>query len=101
MNCAGRQSHGQAVDTEIRASKHDVADSVVVRQHADDDLAVEQVGDIRRGIEPERYELAHLVRATDIRDHPPSGGGEICGHRRAHVAKTDEADVSLHRPAAV
>src|ERR1700730_3646637 len=101
MNCAAHQSRGKTVDAALRMPKYDVANGGVVRQHADDDIAAEQPGDIRGGLETERHELAHLVRATDICDHPTSGGGKVCGHRRAHVTKIDKADFALHRQAAV
>src|SRR5882757_5515186 len=41
MNCAGLQSDGEPFNTGARSPKRDVEDGVVVRQHADDELAVE------------------------------------------------------------
>jgi len=97
VNCAGHQSRRKTVDAKVLTPKYDVANSGIVRQHADDDRTIEQLGDIRRGLETERRELVHLVGATNIRDHPKSGGGKVCGHRRSHVTKTDKADFTLHR----
>src|SRR5882762_522501 len=101
MNRARHQPKGKTVEAEIGTPEHDVMNSRIVRQHADDDLAVEKVADIRCGIETERSEPVYLVGATDIRDHAMSGCGEIHGHRRAHVTKPDKADLTLRRPARV
>ena len=90
---------GQAFDAEVAAAEHDIAHGGVVRQHADDDLAVKQVIDIRRRPETERLELVDLLRAADIGDHPPSRGHEICSHRRSHATKADKADLLQRRPA--
>ena len=57
--------------------------------------AVEQVGDLRCGVETERSKLVHLIRATPIGNDPISGRGEVCGHRRPHVAEADKADFAL------
>ena len=99
MDRAGHQTRGQTVETIVAATEHDFAHGIVVRQHADDDLAVEQVADIRCGAETERLKLADLIRAADIGDHPSSGGGEVCGHRRSHVTKADKADFAHGRRA--
>src|SRR5258708_27990811 len=56
MNCAAPQSNTKA---EVRASKRDIENGVVVRKHADDDVAVEQIVDIRRGAETEGGDLIH------------------------------------------
>ena len=92
MNCAAFQSRNEALDAGVFLSEHNVANRRVVRQHADDDPAVEQVGDLRCGVETEPSELAHLIRATVTGDHPISGRGEVCGHRRPHMAEADKAD---------
>jgi hypothetical protein len=68
---------------------------IVIRQHTDDDLAVEQVTDIRCGPETACLELADLIRATDIGNHLQSLGREVPGHRRAHAAKANKTDFSL------
>jgi len=95
---AGHETRGQTVEIVIAVAEHDFAYGIIVRQHADDDVTVEQIADIRRRIETERLEFTELIRAADICDHPSSGGGEIRGHRPSHVAKTDKADFSQRRP---
>src|SRR3977135_4723472 len=77
MNRARHQSKGKTIEAEIGTPEHDVTNSRIVRQHADDDLAVEQVADIRCGIETERSEPVYLIGATDIRDHAMSCPGEV------------------------
>ena len=89
------QPHGEAVDAAIAAPEYDVADGGIVGQHADHDLAIEQVGDVGRRLEAERRELVHLVRATDIGDHPMAGAGKVRSHRGAHVTKADKTDFAL------
>jgi hypothetical protein len=91
MNCAALQSRGKTFNVEVISTDYDIAHGVIVRHHADDDIAVEQVGDFGRGLKTKRGELVHLVRASDIGSHPMSGGGEVCGHRCSHATKTDEA----------
>jgi hypothetical protein len=100
MDRAGHQTRGKTVDIIVAATEYDFAHGLVVRQHADDDLAVEQVTDIRCGSETEPLKLADLIRAADVGDHPTSGGREICGHRRSHVAKADETNIALYGRAA-
>src|SRR5260370_41184943 len=100
MDRARHQARGQHVERIVAAAEYDVAHGVIIRQHAYDDLAVEEVTDIRCGPEAERLELPDLLRATDIADHPAAGGDEVCGHRRSHVTKADEADFAHERWAA-
>src|SRR5881227_3933775 len=92
MDCAGHQTRGQTVETDVPATEHDFAHGIVVRQHADDNLAVEQIANIGRRSETECLKPADLVRAADIGDHPSPGGCEVRGHRRSHVTKADKAD---------
>ncbi len=98
MDCAGHQTRGQTVETDVPATEHDFAHGIVVRQHADDNLAVEQIADIGRRSETECLKPADLVRAADIGDHPSPGGCEVRGHRRSHVTKPDKADFAHDRP---
>jgi hypothetical protein len=100
MNGTAPQSCGKTAVAVNRRSDYDLANGAVVRQHADDDLAIEQIAEIHRGLETERDELFHLVRPTDVGDYPTSGGGEIAGHRRPHVAEADKSDFGLRRQAA-
>ena len=98
MNGAALQSNAKA---EICLSKRDIENGVVVRQHADDDIAVEKIGDIRRWPETKCSELVHAVRPTDIGDDLPSDGGKVCGHCRAHATEADKADFAQFRQAGV
>ena len=100
MDRAGHQPRGETVETKVFATEYDFAHGVVVRQHADDKLAVEQVNDIRCGPETERLKLADLIRAANICDYPASGRHEVGGHRRSHVTKADKTDFTLQRSAA-
>ena len=91
MNCAALQSRGETVDAEVFSPKHDVANGGVVWQHADDDFAIEEVGNSVVGLDRAQQALPS-DRATYICDHPMSGGGEVCRHDCPHVAETDEFD---------
>src|SRR5258708_28949599 len=70
MNGAAPQSRGEPFSTDVCAPKRGLENGVIIRQHADDDTAVEQVGDIGRGPEAECRELVHPVRAPDIGGYP-------------------------------
>jgi hypothetical protein len=85
MNGAGSQTLGEAIEPERFAAEHDFPNGGVIRQHADDDLAAEEIGNVRCGLEAKRRELVFLLRTTNIGDHPASGGGEVGGHCRAHL----------------
>jgi len=84
---------------DLLAAEHDFAHGGVIRQHADDELAVEQVIDIRRWPETGRLVLADLIRAANIGDYPTPRRHEVCSHRRSHVTKADKTDFTLQRPA--
>src|SRR3984893_4313701 len=101
MNGAGSQTLREAIEPDRLAAEHDFANGGVIRQHADDDLAVEEIGDVRCGLEAKRRRLALLLRTANISDHPASGGGEVCRHCRAHLTKADKPDLTLGRRAAV
>ena len=45
MDRAGVQPRRQTVEVSVPAAEHDLVHGIVVRQHADDDLAVEQVSE--------------------------------------------------------
>jgi hypothetical protein len=92
MNRAGVQTGPQSVEANIPATEHDLAHGIVIRQHADDHLTVKQVTDIRCGPETECLELALLIRAANIGDHPPSIGREVGCHRRSHATEAHETD---------
>jgi hypothetical protein len=94
MDCAGRQTVGEADETGIVAPEYDFARGIIVRQHADDDLAFEKLGDIRRGLKIKRLKLLHLIWTTNVSGHTSAGGGKICGHCRAHATETNKANVT-------
>jgi hypothetical protein len=100
MNSAAFQSRGETSDAKVFLPKYDVTNRGVVRQHADDDISVEEVCDFRRGLKAERREFIHLIWATDVCNHPMSGGGKVCGHRLPHVTETDKANAPEPRQAA-
>ncbi len=100
MNGAPLQSRCETLDAGVSSSERDLASGGVVGHHADDDRAVVEIGEFRRGVETEGGELVHLVRATDIGGHPMASRDKVCGHRRAHAAKTDKADLAVARQAA-
>src|ERR1700730_10809208 len=100
MNGAGSQTLREAIEPDRLAAEHDFANGGVIRQHADDDLAVKEIGDVRCGLEAKRRELALLLRTANIGDHPTPGGGKVCRHCRAHLTETDKADLSFGRRAA-
>src|ERR1700751_6270813 len=90
MDRSGHQAVGKSVKSTVPAAKHDLAHRVVVGQHADDELAVEQVTHICRSPDTERLEFGDLIFATDIGDHRPPGCRAVCGHRSVHAAKPNE-----------
>ncbi len=100
MDRAGHQTCGQTIDTNITATAHDFAHGVVVWQHADDDLAVQEVAEISRRPETGRLKTGDLVRSADIGNHPSSGASKVGGHRHSHMTKADKADFAQHRPTA-
>src|ERR1700736_159423 len=97
MDCAGHQTRRQALRIIGPTAEHDLAHGIVIGQHADHDLAVEQVADVRGWPETERLKLGELIGAADIGDHGPSGRYQVCGHCRSHVTKADEADIAHER----
>ena len=85
----------------LRSSRPaNLADSCVIRQHGDDDPAIEQAGEFRRGCETECCELVQLIRPTDIGDHLMAASGEVGRHRRPHVTQSDKADLAFYRDVA-
>ena len=99
MDRAWHQPCGQTVKVKVAATEHDFAHGGVVRQHADDDLAMKQVIDIRCRPETECLKPVDLIRAADIGDHLSSRRREICSHRRSHATEADKADLSQRRRA--
>src|SRR5258708_27419331 len=96
MDRTGHQTGGETVRPGPRMSKDDLAKGGIVRQHGDDELAVEQVGDIHRRLEAQRRELAHLLRTTHIGSHSISASLKIRGHYDSHMAEADKSDTASH-----
>src|SRR5438270_14001334 len=84
MDRARPQSCGKALDAEVSASKNDLADRVIIREHADDDLAVEQMGNVGCRLETERPKLVQAIRTTDIGDHGKTSCGQVFRHGSSH-----------------
>jgi hypothetical protein len=99
MDCAGHQTRGQTVEANLPATEHNFAHDFVVRQHADDDVAVEQIANVRGGPQTECLKLADPIRAADMGDHLSSLGREVCGHRRSHAAEADKSNFAQRRRA--
>jgi hypothetical protein len=101
MYRAGPHAGGQSTYPKAFASKHDLAHGAIVGQHADDDAAVEQVGNVGRRPQAERLEFTDPLGATDICNHLAARRGEIRSHRRAHPTEADKSEVvrDLEAPA--
>jgi hypothetical protein len=92
MNCAALQSRCETLDAGVFSPEDDVANRGVIREHADDDLAVEEVGEFHCGSEAEPDQRAHLIRSADISGDAIRRVGEVRRHRGPHVTKTDKPD---------
>ena len=95
MDCAGHQTFGEADEIGIVAPEHDFPRSVIVRHHADDDVAFEELGEIRRRFKTKRLKPLHLVWTTDVSGNVSSRGGKVCGHCGAHATETNKANVTF------
>ena len=69
----------------------------VVRQHADDEIAIEQIGNAEFRLKAEGPDFRGTVRTANIGDDPAAAGREIGCHRVAHATQPDKADASLWR----
>src|SRR5438270_10622468 len=94
MDRARLQTRAETFEPNILAAEHDFAHGVVVRQHGDDDFAVEQLVDIQRRSKTECLEFGDLIPPPDIADDVCSGGCKVCGHCRSHVTEADKTDLS-------
>jgi hypothetical protein len=101
MNGTRSKTRSETIEADFFTAENDFPNGGVIRQHADDDFAVEEIGDIRCGLEAKRREFALLLRTANIGDYPASSGGDVGGHCRAHLTKTDKTDLTLGRWAAV
>src|ERR1700728_1710632 len=99
MDRAGFKARRQAFESGVLPTKHYFTYGVVVRQHADNNITIEQIGEVRRRLETDCRKLGRLLWATDICDDLETTGGKICGHCCAHMAKSDEANSLCRRMA--
>src|ERR1700734_734153 len=97
MDGAALQALNEAVESVRFAAEHYFANGIVVRQHADNDLTIEEIGHGRCGLEAEGGELAHLLRPTARCDHLNPIGGKVGGHCHAHMAESDKANSAFSR----
>jgi hypothetical protein len=97
MDSAGHQTLAKANEPNVFASEYDFASSVIVSQHADDNLTFEQPGEIRRRLKREGFKPVDLISATDVSDHTTSGGCKVCSHCSAHATETNKANVTQLR----
>jgi hypothetical protein len=93
MNCTVLQSRCETLS--LFSPERHVANGGVIRQHADDDPAVEEAGEFQCGSETEPNEGAHLVRSTDISSDPTSRRSKVRGHRRPHMAEANKSDCAV------
>src|ERR1700757_34632 len=75
-------------------AKEDVPDNLVVWQHAEDDLAIEQVRQMQGGYHPACAEFLGLRRPSHIGVHRVAGGREVRRHRATHQAKAYKPDLA-------
>ena len=95
MNGTRSQTRSETIEADFFAAEYDLANRGVIRQHADDNFAAEEIGDVRCGLEAERRELALLLRTANISDHLASGRDEVGGHCRAHLTKADKTNLTI------
>jgi hypothetical protein len=93
MDRAWRQPLRKPANGAVGWSQHDLENGGVVREHGDDDPAPEEWGDFGRGFQAKRGELVCLIPVANIGYDPMAGASQVRGHRGAHAAKTDEADL--------
>jgi len=80
-------------------AEYRLANRAVVRQHADDDIAVEQIGNAELRLQAKAPDFRRTVGAANIGDHRAAAGREIGRHGAAHATQPDKADASIQRPA--
>jgi hypothetical protein len=97
MDRAGHQTGRKTVKNVVTATEHDFAHGGIVRQHANNELTVEQISDIGRWPETECLKLADPIPVSDIGEHPSPRCREIRRHCRSHVTETDKADFARDR----
>ena len=100
MHCARHQARSQAIEPELVApAKDDIINGRVIRQHADDDVAFEQILDFERRPQAERRKLLGAVGTPDIGRDLAAAGGQVGGHDAAHATKPNKPDPALDQPA--
>jgi hypothetical protein len=101
---AHREMHGVWLQTRGQPrfpgfSEYCLANRGGVRQHADDEIAVEQIGNAEFRLEAEVPNFRRAVWTANIGNHPAAAGHEIRCHGAAHMTQPDKADASVQGPA--
>lgn len=78
----------------IPSSEDHLANDRVIRQHSNDELANEQVGDIGRRLDAQGIQLLSLFGPTNVADYASACGGKIGRNRRSHPTEADESHVT-------
>lgn len=90
------QTRGQSVFPSF--AEYRLADSLIVRQHADNEIAVEQISDAEFRLQAEMLHFRHTVRTANMGDHPAAPGRQIGCYGAAHATQPDKADASVYWP---
>jgi hypothetical protein len=99
---AHREMHGIWPQTRGQSrfpgfAEYRLANRAVVRQHADDDIAVEQIGNAEFRLQAKAPDFRRTVGTANIGDHRAAAGREIGRHGAAHATQPDKADASIQR----
>src|ERR1700730_17855688 len=97
MDWAGHQALGETDGAGRLAPIQNPTNRDIIRQHADHNLAVGQVGTICRGVEPEYPKLVYLLGTTHLPEHSSAGGRPICRRYGAHLAEPVESTAAFDR----
>jgi hypothetical protein len=73
----------------------------IIRQHADDDVAFEQILDFQGRVQAERSKLFGTIGMPSIGGNPAAAGGQVGCHDAAHAAEPDKPDPTLEGLATV
>src|SRR5436309_10761838 len=95
MDGPGLEARSQTPELRLPGAKHDLMSSRIVGHHADDDVAIEQSGEVVRGLHAERLKHRCGPGCVQIAGHLKATRNEIGRHGAAHMAKADEAYASF------
>jgi hypothetical protein len=101
---AHREMHGIWLQTRGQPrfpgfAEYRLANRAVVGQHADDEIAAEQIGSAAFRLNAEGPNFRRALRTANIGDHPAADSREIGSDRAAHATQSDKADPSIYGPA--